>query len=89
MITKDEWVVFRYRNQERRAWPEIAELMGIEIPEAKDILTVLRKKEPELFTCESEHHNIGKQLTQKERRKFNAKIINIDDIDHNEIKHKF
>ncbi|HDY88366.1 MAG TPA: hypothetical protein ENH82_09685 [bacterium] len=87
MITKQQWQVFQLRNQERRSWPIISELMGIDIPEAKEILQGLRKQEPELFPVDNERFNLGKQLTQKERRGID--VIHIDDIAEEDIRQKF
>ncbi len=89
MINEQQWSVFRYRNQERKSWPLVAELMNIEIPRAKEILKELRKQVPELFPVTSEHFNLGKQLTHQEREDYNAKIVNIDTIAEEDIQQKF
>lgn len=88
-ISELQWTVFRYRNQEHKSWPEVSELTGMEIQEARKLLDDLRESEPELFPPETERYNLGIQLTHKERVDYNAKVINTNDINEAEVEQKF
>ena len=84
-ITNQHWECFRLGNQEKKPLLEVAETLGIDVRQVKQMLTELRKAEPGLFPYEREYLEFGKQHQNRDGKK----LLRLEDIDENEIKHKY
>jgi len=80
LVTDAQWDVFRLIEQEKKGYQFTSETLGISIVRVKDILAELRTAQPDLFFIDTEKRNISRQLSSKERRKFNADVINYHNI---------
>ena len=58
-ISNLHWECFRLANQEKRPINDVAEFLGIDRQQVKDLLAELRKAEPLLFPYEREYLEFG------------------------------
>ena len=78
MITDNHWRIFQLVDQEGNSYQRAAELMGVERECAKQLMSELRREQPELFPVETEKRNLGNQIPPSERRRRNMDVVSYD-----------